>query len=113
MGSSRAGFTLVPNEKLTDVSLLISKWNTYNYDLPFFTTPKQDAPFIIKEKDEDGSVSYKGYCIDLLKELAKDLKFTYEVYPSPDGLYGAVTENGTWNGLIAEIINEVSFVVSE
>ena len=67
----------------------------------------------MKEKHEDGSVSYEGYCIDLLKELARNLKFTYEIYPSPDGLYGAETENGTWNGMIGEIVNEVSFVVSE
>ena len=77
------------------------------------TTPKQDAPFVMKKKQEDGSFSYEGYCIDLLKELARNLKFTYEVYPSPDGAYGAKTENGTWNGMMAEIVNEVSVVVSE
>ena len=51
--------------------------------------------------------TYEGYCIDLLNELAKKLHFTYDIYPSPDGLYGSETENGTWNGVIAELINKV------
>ena len=62
----------------------------------------------MKKKDVDGSFWYEGYCIDLLNELARNLKFTYEIYPSPDGLYGAETENGTWNGIIGELINKVS-----
>lgn len=65
----------------------------------------------MKEKNEDGSYSYEGYCIDLLNELARNLKFTYEIYVSPDGMYGAETENGTWNGMIGEIVNEVWSVI--
>ena len=61
----------------------------------------------MKKKDVDGSFWYEGYCIDLLNELARNLKFTYEIYPSPDGLYGAETENGTWNGLMGELTNKV------
>ncbi|XP_078383344.1 glutamate receptor ionotropic, kainate 2-like [Oculina patagonica] len=65
-----------------------------------------DAPFVIKKKNSDGSFSYEGYCIDLLNELARNLKFTYEIYPSPDGMYGGETENGTWNGMIGELISK-------
>ena len=57
---------------------------------------------------EDGSISYTGYCIDLLNELARNLKFTYNIYSTPDGKYGIETENGTWNGMIGELLNEVS-----
>ena len=66
----------------------------------------------MKEENEDGSSSYEGYCIDLLNELARNLKFTYEIYVSPDGMYGAQTDNGTWNGMIGEIVNEVGFIIS-
>lgn len=65
-----------------------------------------DAPFITTKLDADGAVTYQGYCVDLLKELAKMLHFTFEIYPSPDGLYGGETENGTWDGMIAELINK-------
>ena len=61
----------------------------------------------MKEKRADGSFTYQGYCFDLLNELARNLKFTYEVYPSPDGLYGAETENGTWDGMIGELLCQV------
>ena len=74
--------------------------------LIFYTTLKQNAPFIIR-KEEDGDVSYKGYCIDILNELARSLKFTYEIYPSPDGKYGAEVEKGTWNGMIGELVSKV------
>ena len=62
---------------------------------------------MVSKKLKDGSVSYEGYCIDLLNELARNLKFTYEIYLTPDGMYGAETENGTWNGMIGELLNEV------
>ena len=67
----------------------------------------QDAPFIIVKKNEDGTVSYEGYCVDLIEELARILKFKYEFYQSPDGKYGGITENGTWDGMIREVLNRV------
>ncbi|XP_022787771.1 glutamate receptor 4-like [Stylophora pistillata] len=65
----------------------------------------KEPPFIMPKENEDGTNSLQGYSIDLLKELSRLLGFTYEMYPSPDGFYGALTENGTWNGMIGEIIN--------
>ena len=62
---------------------------------------------MVKEMRANGNFSYEGYCIDLLNELARILKFTYEIYPSPDGLYGVEMENGTWNGMIGELLNKV------
>lgn len=65
-------------------------------------------------KNEDGTIPhYKGYCIDLLDELAKNLKFTYEIYLSPDGMYGAELENGTWNGMIGELVGKVIYIVGK
>lgn len=52
---------------------------------------------------DDGTVSYSGYCMDLLNELARTLHFTYEIYVVPDGRYGALTDNGTWNGMVGEL----------
>jgi len=63
----------------------------------------------MRVKNKDGTSRYSGYCIDLLNELAKNLHFTYEIYPSPDGKYGAKTENGTWNGMIGELVNKVCY----
>lgn len=78
----------------------------YIFYLFYFQSIKDD-PFVIKEKSKDGSISFKGYCIDLLEELARNLHFTYDIYTTPDGNYGAETENGTWNGMIGELITRV------
>lgn len=71
---------------------------------------KQEPPFIATKKNEDGTVSLQGYSVDLMNELSRILKFTYEMYPAPDGFYGTVTENGTWNGMIGEILNGVMVI---
>ena len=65
------------------------------------------APYVMRTVSDNGTQSFKGYCMDLLDELAIILKFSYEVYTSPDGLYGAETENGSWNGMIGELIRKV------
>ncbi|XP_044181464.1 glutamate receptor 2-like isoform X1 [Acropora millepora] len=66
----------------------------------------EDIPFVMIKHEEDGSISYEGFCIDLLKQLAKMLHFTYEIYLSPDGQYGGITENNTWDGMMGELVNK-------
>ncbi|XP_078384334.1 glutamate receptor 2-like [Oculina patagonica] len=77
----------------------------------FRAVVQMDAPFVMRKEQEDGSFVYEGYCIDLLNELARNLKFTYELYPSPDGMYGAETENGTWNGMVGELVAERADII--
>ena len=54
----------------------------------------------------------RGYCIDLLKELARKNNFTYSLALSPDGQFGTfAAKNGSgakkeWNGLIGELVND-------
>ena len=36
------------------------------------------------------------------------LRFTFKIYPSPNGQYGGITENGTWNGMMGELVDKVS-----
>lgn len=64
------------------------------------------------DKQKDGTVTPQGYCIDLLKELARSLKFTFDIYLTPDGKYGAIRKNGSWNGMIGELVNEVCLASS-
>ena len=59
------------------------------------------------KKQKGDFISYEGYCIDLLNELARILNFTFEIHHGQDGYYGVKTENGTWNGMIGELVNEV------
>ncbi|KAF0021985.1 hypothetical protein F2P81_025762 [Scophthalmus maximus] len=43
----------------------------------------------------------KGFCIDILKKIAKAVKFTYDLYLVTNGKHGKKI-NGTWNGLVGE-----------
>lgn len=65
---------------------------------------------------ENDNLLYEGFCIDLLREMAKLLNFTYELVEVVDGAYGVEVsrilshsfnifslqkdEYGHWNGII-------------
>ncbi|XP_065556610.1 ionotropic receptor 25a-like isoform X1 [Artemia franciscana] len=66
----------------------------------------EQAPFVVKIESPNGTDTFEGYCIDLLKELQERLGFEYEVYESPDGLYGSLAENGSWSGMIKEVMEK-------
>ncbi|BET00931.1 Glutamate [NMDA] receptor subunit 1 [Nesidiocoris tenuis] len=62
---------------------------------------------------EDGQLfCCKGFCMDLLKELAKTINFTFDLALSPDGQFGNyVIKNASggkkeWTGLIGELVAE-------
>lgn len=44
----------------------------------------------------------KGFCIDILKRLAKTIGFTYDLYLVTNGKHGKKIE-GVWNGMIGEV----------
>jgi len=50
---------------------------------------------------------YKGFSIDVLDGLANILGFKYDIYQVGDGKYGSALPNGSWNGMIGELIGKV------
>lgn len=70
----------------------------------------------------DGSMANdyccRGYCIDLLRALAKRINFTYDLALSPDGQFGhyvlknvssskgSIGVKKVWTGLIGEVVGE-------
>ncbi len=72
----------------------------------------QDEPYVMFKKSDKplyGNDRFEGYCIDLLRELAAILGFTYEVRLVEDGKYGAQEESmGQWNGMVRELMDHVS-----
>ena len=54
-----------------------------------------------------GNDRFEGYCADLAREIANKVNFDYEIRPVRDGKYGALEENGTWNGMVGELMRRV------
>ncbi|CAH1268315.1 GRIA2 [Branchiostoma lanceolatum] len=76
-----------------------------------------EAPFLMVKSAEDlekekcdpeknaNNCKYEGYCVDMLKKVATLVGFNYTIREVADGKYGAVDGNGTWNGMVGELIS--------
>lgn len=55
---------------------------------------------------------YKGYVIDLMDEISRNLNFSYHLRVVADGQYGMKyrTSNGSirWSGIVGELVDGVS-----
>ena len=72
----------------------------------------QSDPYLMPAKPEEGqtlsgNARYQGFCADLAELLANQLQIRYMLRPVVDGKYGARTSNGTWNGMVGELIRKV------
>lgn len=80
--------------------------------LPPHPTPNvQENPYVMRKdnyQDFQGNDQYEGFCVDMLRELADILKFSFKIKLVDDGLYGAPEPNGSWTGMVGELINRVS-----
>ncbi|XP_078251479.1 glutamate receptor ionotropic, delta-1-like [Rhinoraja longicauda] len=66
-----------------------------------------EEPFVMVAENILGQPKrYKGFSIDVLDALAKNLGFKYEIYQATDHKYGSQLPNGSWNGMIGELINK-------
>ncbi|XP_033744251.1 glutamate receptor 3-like [Pecten maximus] len=66
-------------------------------------------PFVqLKENNDNGKPlqEYEGFCVDLLKEITATqlVNFTYKFVVQKDDEYGVKTNNGSWTGMIGEIV---------
>ncbi|XP_003376960.1 glutamate receptor 1 [Trichinella spiralis] len=68
----------------------------------------QNEPFVMFKKDADqftGNDRFEGFCVDLMKLLSEKIEnFPYIIKPVKDNQYGAVDQNGRWNGMVGELI---------
>uniref|UniRef100_A0A3P8UWN6 Glutamate receptor n=1 Tax=Cynoglossus semilaevis TaxID=244447 RepID=A0A3P8UWN6_CYNSE len=66
-----------------------------------------EEPFVMVAENILGQPKrYKGFSIDVLDALAKLLGFKYDIYQVGDGKYGTALPNGSWNGMIGEVIGK-------
>uniref|UniRef100_A0A8C5LYS9 Glutamate receptor n=1 Tax=Leptobrachium leishanense TaxID=445787 RepID=A0A8C5LYS9_9ANUR len=64
-----------------------------------------EEPFVMVLENVLGKPKkYQGFSIDVLEALSSYLGFKYEIYIAPDHKYGSAQADGTWNGLIGELV---------
>ncbi|XP_071382208.1 glutamate receptor ionotropic, kainate 5 isoform X2 [Centroberyx affinis] len=67
-----------------------------------------ENPYVMRKgnyQEFQGNDQYEGFCVDMLRELADILKFSFKIKLVDDGLYGAPEPNGSWTGMVGELIN--------
>ncbi|XP_037738141.1 glutamate receptor ionotropic, kainate 4 isoform X1 [Chelonia mydas] len=79
--------------------------NLFNTTL-IVTTILENPYLMLKGNHQalEGNDRYEGFCVDMLKELAEILHFNYKIRLVGDGVYGVPEVNGTWTGMVGELI---------
>ena len=58
-------------------------------------------------RDDNGKfIKYSGVIFELLNQISHKLNFTYSVHEPPDGLYGNEQSDGSYNGMIKQVMNK-------
>nr|WJJ63356.1 ionotropic receptor 25a [Pachyrhinus yasumatsui] len=98
LGVWQAGFE-------NNLTLLNAKdMKNYTADVVYKVVTVVQMPFIYK--DDTAPKGFKGYCIDLINEIANILHFDYEIEAVADGMFGNMDEKGNWNGIIKDLIDK-------
>eukprot|EP00057_Strongylocentrotus_purpuratus_P011244 XP_011665718.1 PREDICTED: LOW QUALITY PROTEIN: glutamate receptor 2-like [Strongylocentrotus purpuratus] len=75
----------------------------------FIITSLFERPFMMLKNEKDrtpGNGMYEGYCMDLLKAINDHHPFRFVIRVRNDSAYGSANENGTWDGMVSELINK-------
>ncbi|XP_016092306.1 glutamate receptor ionotropic, kainate 5-like [Sinocyclocheilus grahami] len=92
---------------MNSTSLDINASETLANKTLIVTTILED-PYVKRKahyQDFRGNDQYEGFCVDMLRELADILKFSFRIKLVDDRLYGAPEPNGSWTGMVGELIN--------
>jgi len=71
---------------------------------------RQIEPYLMVN-GTDSWTGYYGMIVDTLHAIERIADVTFELTVVPDGKFGSLT-GGTWDGMIGQIINDVSGIVS-
>ncbi|XP_043273101.1 glutamate receptor ionotropic, kainate 2-like isoform X4 [Venturia canescens] len=78
-----------------------------NVTLIVITILEQPYVMLRSQGNFSGNERYEGFCIDLLREIAQMVGFTYRIELVPDGKYGVYDyETGEWNGIVRQLMDK-------
>ncbi|XP_076114569.1 putative glutamate receptor [Mytilus galloprovincialis] len=91
---------LYTNQQLPEENKLFPNANFGFNKRKFLVNTLPFSPFVQFNNETD---QYTGITIEILNQLSRDLNFTYEIQPPPDGNWGAEKYNGSWNGMVGQL----------
>ncbi|KAK0079071.1 hypothetical protein PV325_001756 [Microctonus aethiopoides] len=95
---------LVPDRKYGARDPETGEWNGIVRELM-----RHEQPYVMLKSSGNysGNERYEGFCIDLLREIARVVGFTYKIELVPDGKYGVYNyETGEWNGIVRQLMDK-------
>ena len=78
----------------------------------------QDRPYVFDSTQAIDGIPivgrhrFYGYCADLAELVARSVGYEYHIRLVRDGQYGSPQGDGTWNGMIGELIRHVSLCLA-
>ncbi|XP_022416124.1 glutamate receptor ionotropic, kainate 4 isoform X1 [Delphinapterus leucas] len=90
-----------------DSRLYASNVSDSLFNTTLVVTTILENPYLMlkgNHQEMEGNDRYEGFCVDMLKELAEILRFNYKIRLVGDGVYGVPEANGTWTGMVGELI---------
>ncbi|KAM9220519.1 glutamate receptor ionotropic, kainate 4 [Dugong dugon] len=91
-----------------DSRLYASNISDSLFNTTLVVTTILENPYLMlkgNHQEMEGNDRYEGFCVDMLKELAEILRFNYKIRLVGDGVYGVPEANGTWTGMVGELIS--------
>ncbi|KAK6633919.1 hypothetical protein RUM44_004526 [Polyplax serrata] len=70
---------------------------------------REERPYVMVKEDKNltGNARFEGFCIDLLRWIAGQVGFNYEIRLVPDHKYGVFDqETKEWNGIVRELMDK-------
>ena len=64
-----------------------------------------DPPFITIDRQKNGTDKYGGYLYDVWLLIAEHLGLRFKMQSPRDGGYGILNKNGTWSGMVGELVH--------
>ena len=70
----------------------------------------QIEPYVMLDHNHRNATNggYKGYVVDLMDKVAEIVGFRYRLAHVTDGTYGYRRSDGTWNGMVGELVAKVT-----
>ncbi|ELK30299.1 Glutamate receptor, ionotropic kainate 4 [Myotis davidii] len=107
MGQGEIGQWHVADGLSMDSGLYASNTSNSLFNTTLVVTTILENPYLMlkgNHQEMEGNDRYEGFCVDMLKELAEILRFNYRIRLVGDGVYGVPEANGTWTGMVGELI---------